>query len=135
MNQQAHPQYVYVHEGEEEYEEGELYYAPAPPQGPYALFRRPLQPKSMSSRVPNTSTDVTITVKEVAPPPVRHTLARPRPPPAERVVYFSETSQRARIAGPRIYEVGEDGYHVAGDDEFDSCDGQTRPEGRIYIRE
>ena len=28
--QQAHPQYVYVYDGEEEYEDGELYYAPAP---------------------------------------------------------------------------------------------------------
>ena len=30
--QQAPPQYIYVYEGEEEYEDGELYYTPAPSQ-------------------------------------------------------------------------------------------------------
>src|SRR5258706_15254437 len=40
--QQARPQYFFVHEGKEEYEDGELCYAPAaPPQDPYALVRRP----------------------------------------------------------------------------------------------
>ena len=134
--QQAHPQYVYIYEGDEEYEDGELYYAPAPPQDPNALVRRPAQPKSMSFRVPNTNTDVTITVKEVAPPPVRYTLARPRQP-TERVVFVPEPARRARTAAPRIYEVGDDGYTIAGDDEFDDVPmiAKPVPKGRVYMRE
>jgi hypothetical protein len=133
--QQAHPQYVYVYEGEDEYEEGELYYAPAPPQDSHTLVRRPAQPKAMSFRVPNTNTDVTITVKEAAPPPVRYTLARPRP--AERVVYVSEPAGRARTAAARIYEVDDDGYTIAGDDEYDDVPiiAKPVPKGRAYIRE
>ena len=136
MYQQAHPQYVYIYEGDEEYEDGELYYAPAPPQDPNALVRRPAQPKSMSFRVPNTNTDVTITVKEVAPPPVRYTLARPRQP-TERVVFVPEPARRARTAAPRIYEVGDDGYTIAGDDEFDDVPmiAKPVPKGRVYMRE
>jgi hypothetical protein len=132
--QQAHPQYVYVYEGEEEYEDGELYYSPAPPQDPPALVRRPAQPKSTSFRIPNTNTDVTITVKEAAPPPVRYTLARPRP--AERVVYVSEPARRVRTAAPRIYEVDDDGYTIAGDDEYDDVPVITKPvpKGRAYSR-
>ena len=79
MYQQAHPQRVYVYEGEEENEDGELYYAPAPRQDPYAVVRRPAQPNSMFFRVPNTNTDVILTVKEVDLRLVRYTLARPRP--------------------------------------------------------
>ena len=134
--QQAHPQYVYVYEGEEECEGGELCYAPAPPRHPYAVARRPAQPKSMSFRVPNTNTDVTITIKESAPPPVRYTLARTRPP-AERMAYVSEPARRGRTASPRIYEVGDGEYAIAGDDEFDDVPviAKPIPKGRTYYRE
>ena len=54
----------------------------------HTLIRRPVEPISMPFHVPNTSTDATITVKEIAPPPVRYTLARSRPPPAEGMVYI-----------------------------------------------
>ena len=133
--QQAHPQYVYVYEGEEEYEDGELYYAPAPPLDSHAVVRRPTQPKSMSFRVPNTHTDVTITVKEAAPPPVRYSLARPRP--VERVVYVSEPAGRVRATAPRIYEVDDDGYTIAEGDEYDDVPiiAKPIPKRRAYIRE
>ena len=117
--QQAYPQYIYAYEGEEECEDGELYCSPAPPQDPYSLVRHPAQPKSTSFRVPNTNTDVTITVKKSAPPPVRYTLPCPRQP-AERIVYVSGPVRGARTVAPRIYEVGDDGYTIAGDDEFGS---------------
>ena len=134
-HQQAPPQYVFVYEGEEEYEDGELYYTPAPPQDSHALVRRPAQPKAMSFRVPNTNTDVTITVQEAAPPPVRYTLARPRP--AERVVYVPEPTRRTRTAVPRIHEVGDDGYTIAGDDEYEDVPVIVKPvpKRRAYIRE
>jgi len=142
--QQAHPQYVYVYDGEEEYEDGEFYYTPAPPPDAPTLVRRlapppaPAAPKSMSFRVPNTTTDVTITLNEAAPPPppLRHARARPRP--AERVVYVSsEPARRVRTAAPRIYEVDDDGYTIAGDDEYDEVPviAKPVPKGRVYMRE
>ena len=83
----------------------------------------------MSFRVPNTNTDVTITVKKSAPPPVRYTLPCPTPP-AERIgeafqreevmVYVSGPVRGARTVAPRIYGVGDGGYTIAGDDEFGS---------------
>ena len=135
VRQQAYPQYAYVYEGEEECEDGEVYYAPAPPQDSHALVRQPAPPKWVSFRVPNTNSDITITVKEAAPPPVRYASARPRP--AERVVYVSEPARRVRTAGPRIYEVGDDGYTIAGDDEYYDFPliAKPVPKGRVYIRE
>ena len=144
---QVHPQYVYVYDGEEEYEDGELYYAPAPPP---ALARRPAPPNTqpMSFHVPNTNADVTITLTEAASlplplrprphrPPIRCTLARPTP--AERVVYVPEPSEpaprRVRTSAPLIYEVDDDGYTIAGDDEYDNVSVIARPvpKGRVYI--
>ena len=137
--QQAHPQYVYVYEGEEEYEDGELCYTPAPPQDAHTHTRRPApaQPKAVSFRVPNTNTDVTITLNQAAPPPPRVRYALPRPRPVERVVYVSEPARRARAAAPRIYEVDDDGYTIAGDDEYDEVPVIARPvpKGRVYTRE
>ena len=74
---------------------GELYYAPAPPQDLYAVVPRPAQPRSMSFRVPNTNADVTTTVKEGFS--ARSLHPRPRPPTG-CIVYVSEPARRVRTA-------------------------------------
>jgi hypothetical protein len=135
--QPVHPQYLYVYEGDEEYDDSagvsDLYYAP--PQASQVLVRRPAQPKSVSFRVPNSNTDVTITLNEAGPPPVRYTFARPRTRSAERVLY--EPARRARTGAPRIYEVDTDGYAIARDEEYEEVPVTSKavPKGRAYVRE
>ena len=133
--QQVHPRYVYVYDGEEEHEDGELYYAPPHP-GP----RSPDVPRSAFPTLTPMSPSRSRRPPRSVPVPLARLLAPPSPVRRPRSASCSFPSppspaRRVRTAASRIYEVDDDRYTIAGDDAYDDVPLIARPvpKGRVHI--